>query len=74
MTTNNYRVWWKPQVPMKSFLFEVRDLEQAKILVDALADYDEFQFQNNIKPDYCNQGGIQIREDGEWVDVPEEER
>lgn len=68
-----YQVWWKPQVPMKSFIREVPDLATAKILVEVLADYDLFQYDNNIKPDYSNAGGIEVWEDGEWVEVPEEE-
>lgn len=58
---------------MKSFIREVPDLATAKSLVEVLADYDLFQYDNNIKPDYSNAGGIEVWEDGEWVEVPEEE-
>ncbi len=54
------RVWWIPQVPMKSFNIEVFSLEEAKLLLDTLAEYDRFQFENNIKPDYSNAGGLMI--------------
>ena len=57
------RVWWIPQVPMKAFHVTVYDLFQAKLLLDTLAKYDAFQFENNIKPDYSNVGGLQIWED-----------
>lgn len=74
MTTNApRRVWWVPQVPMKAFVYEVPDQETAELVVDILAQYDLFQFENRIKPDYCNAGGIQAWEDGEWVEVPEED-
>jgi len=62
------RVWWIPQVPMKPFIVPVADLHQSKLILATLADYDTFQYENNIKPDYCNAGGLSIFEDGEWAD------
>lgn len=42
--------------------------------MDVLADYDQFQFENRIKPDYCNMGGLlMVDDDGEWVDWYDEE-
>jgi Superinfection exclusion gene product 17 len=61
-------VWWIPQIPMEAFHVPVADLAQAKLLLDALADYDRFQFENRVKPDYCNAGGLLIFEDGDWSD------
>jgi len=60
------RVWWIPQIPMKAFHVYVKNICEAKLLLNALAGYDEFQYKNNIKPDYCNVGGVEIFEDGEW--------
>lgn len=54
------KVWWIPQIPGKAFTALVDDLKQARLLLDALAEYDKFQFENNIKPDYCNVGGLEI--------------
>jgi hypothetical protein len=63
------KVWWIPQVPMKAFEVEISSLEEGVKLMDVLADYDAFQFESNVKPDYCNAGGIQVLEDdGEWCD------
>ena len=70
---SNFRVWWIPQIPMKAFHVDVADLVQAKLLLETLADYDAFQFENNIKPDYCNMGGLEVFEDGEWVEWYDEE-
>lgn len=67
------QVWWIPQVPMKTFNVEVKTLEEAHLLLDVLAKYDEFQFKNKVKPDYSNTGGLQIFEEGEWSDWYEEE-
>jgi glycine/D-amino acid oxidase-like deaminating enzyme len=54
------RVWWIPQVPMKAFHYPVGSIIEARLLLDALAQYDLFQLQNRIKPDYCNTGGLQV--------------
>jgi len=57
------RVWWIPQVPGQCFYVPVEDLQQAKFTLRLLADYDTFQFENKIKPDYCNAGGLEERLD-----------
>lgn len=62
------RVWWIPQVPMKAFYVPVENLVEAKLLLDTLANYDLFQYENRVKPDYCNAGGLHVFEDGEWID------
>lgn len=54
-----FRVYWIPQLPMKGFIYAVPDLATGKLLADALARYDLFQFENNVKPDYCNTGGVE---------------
>jgi hypothetical protein len=74
-TTTQYRVWWIPQIPGKPFLVDVPDLKTGVLLTDVLADYDLFQYNNRIKPDYANAGGVQEfeAESGEWVDMDEDE-
>jgi hypothetical protein len=69
------RVWWIPQVPGEPFYVPVPDLATGKLLCDVLADYDNFQFENNIKPDYSNVGGIEYHYgDGDWEGVdPDDE-
>jgi hypothetical protein len=62
------KVWWIPQVPMNSFDVEVSNLREARLLLNTLANYDIFQYKNNIKPDYCNVGGLMVFEDGDWCD------
>ncbi len=70
------QVWWIPQVPGKAFEVEVSSVEEGVKLANTLARYDLFQFENKIKPDYCNTGGVQRwceDSDGEgtpgWEDV-----
>lgn len=62
------RVWWIPQVPGKAFHVPVKTLREAKLLIDTLANYDMFQLQHRIKPDYSNAGGLQIYEPDSAVD------
>jgi len=62
------RIWWIPQVPMKSFTWPVQSPAEAKNLLNLLAEYDLFQFENKVKGDYCNTGGLSVFEDGEWLD------
>lgn len=67
------RVWWMPQVPFRedtTFYIPVKTVEEAKKIMDTLAAYDCFQYNHNIKPDYCNCGGVQVydEETQEWND------
>jgi len=69
------RVWWIPHVPMKSFYVPVNSVEEARLILDTLAKYDMFEFENNVKPDYCNAGGLSCwdEEEKEWLDWYDEE-
>lgn len=64
----NLRVWWIPQVPGTPFHVSVKDTDQAIFLLRTLANYDLFQLKHRIKGDYCNQGGLEVFDDGEWVE------
>lgn len=68
-----YRAWWVPQVPCKSFQVDRVDLRSAVAVADMLARYDQFQFENKIKPDYSNAGGIMEWDDDEWCEVADED-
>jgi hypothetical protein len=72
-----WRVYWVPQIPMRPFHYEVPDYRAGVMLEDALGKYDLFQFENNVKPDYCNMGGVQwshpVLTEGEWWDMDEDE-
>lgn len=67
------RVWWIPQVPGKAFRVDVRTHREAWLLIRTLADYDAFQYENRIKPDYSNMGGVEAFDDGEWSDFNTED-
>lgn len=53
------QVWWVPQVPMKAFTVDVASVAEGVKIMDTLAEYDIFQADNNVKPDFCNAGGLQ---------------
>lgn len=75
------RVWWIPQVPGKAFNVDVDSIREGAKLMSTLAAYDLFQYDNNIKPDYSNAGGLIMFDpedkvdgpDGSWVDWYDEE-
>ena len=67
------RVWHIPQVPMKAFHVRVKNIREAKLVLDTLAFYDLFQYDNNIKPDYCNTGGLEVFHNGAWEEWEDEE-
>ena len=54
------RVWWIPQVPMCAFYVPVKTVDEAILVLDTLAKYDLFQYENDVKDDYCNAGGLEI--------------
>lgn len=72
-STKQLRVWWIPQVPCKAFRVPVANPAAGQALLAVLADYDKFQFEHRIKPDYCNTGGLEVFEDGEWCEWCDED-
>ena len=60
------RVWWIPNVPGKPHTVDVKDIDQAKFVLNALADYDLFLLANDLRDDYSNAGGLWMYEDGVW--------
>ena len=72
---NKLKVVWIPQVPMASFDVLVETPEEGAKLLDILADYDAFEYENNVKGDYCNSGDLleflpedkTDSPDGSWV-------
>lgn len=66
------RVWWIPQLGMdgKPFVREVENVKEGWKFINLLADYDLYQLDNNIKPDYSNVGGLEIfdEDDNEWLE------
>ena len=69
---SNLRVWWIPQIGMggQPFVRNVENVKEGWKFLDILADYDLYQFDNKIKPDYSNVGGLEIFDEDtfEWVE------
>ena len=77
-TNKQLRVWWIPQVPMDPFYWNVTSVLIAKTMIDMLGAYDQFQYENKVKPDYCNAGGLQEKvadngNDDDWEEYEDEE-
>ncbi len=64
------RVWHIPQVPGKPFYVAVASVVEARIVLDALAEYDRFQFENRIKLDYANASGLSVFDANDGHDMP----
>jgi hypothetical protein len=70
------QVYWYPQIPCEPFYVLVKDIVEARLILDTLAYYDLFQLKNKIKPDYSNAGGLRVFDEkdpvenptGSWVD------
>jgi hypothetical protein len=56
---------------MKAFDVDVESVKEGAKILDVLADYDLFQLDNNIKPDYCNAGGLIMLDTDDKEDSPE---
>lgn len=80
------RVWWFPPFPGPMFTVPINNpygasvadipegmLTQAKLVLATLARYDLFHLENNIKGDYANVGGLEVWDDGEWVEWSNED-
>ena len=67
------RIWHIPQVPGKAFRINVKSIEEAKLILPILWNYDIFQFDNHIKPDYCNVSGLEEFDGKEWIEWYNEE-
>lgn len=81
---NKLRVWWIPQVgkqnlstfrKTKPFYIPVGSVEEGKLVLETLAFYDCYLYNQNIRGDYCNTGGLQMLdpEFNDWVDWYDEE-
>lgn len=67
-TEGSLRVWHIPQVPMQPFYISVDSIKQARLVLDTLARYDQFQYDNRVKPDYASAQGLEVFEGGEWCE------
>lgn len=71
----NFKVSHYPQIPCNPFEVEFDTIQEALRLKDILADYDMFQYENRIKPDYCNMTAILAYDEKykEWYELDDYE-
>lgn len=53
---------------MTAFYVRVKSVAEAKLLLKTLADYDAFQFEHDVKPDYSNTCGLEAFDGTEWLE------
>lgn len=68
------RVRWVPRVPGKPFYVDVKSIKEGVKIMEVLAGYDSFRLENGIKGDHANTGGLEVFEDGEWVNWTDPDR
>ena len=72
------RVWHIAQVPAETdkdiFRVEVKNVSEAKLILNTLWNYDNFQFERKIKPDFSNVSGLEYfnEETNEWEEYEDE--
>lgn len=71
---NKFKAWYIPQVPMKAFEVECATAAEAERVLDLITDFSIFEFDNKVKPDYCDAGGVVVWDDHscEWWDYEPE--
>lgn len=61
---SNLKIWWIPNPPRELFEVEVKDIDEAILILNTLADYDLYLGDDLIS---CNAGGLQEFVEGEWI-------
>lgn len=67
--SEQYRVWWIPNLPGPQFQRDVDSPAQARALLESLAAYDLFLLENSLRADFSNVGGLLSKLSGD-EDVP----
>ena len=71
---SKFKAWYIPQVPMKAFEVERGSAAEALAALDLITDFSIFEFDNKVKPDYCDAGGVTVWDEAEqaWIDYDTE--
>lgn len=72
---SRFKVWYIPQIPGKAFEVETDDLRTAAAILDALGSFSLFEYENRVKPDYSDAGGLSEwqEDEQEWWDLDDYE-
>lgn len=68
-----FKVTHIPQVPGVGFEAQFDTLNEADVVRETLADYDLFQLEQNVRPDFSNVSWIEELVDGEWEELDDME-
>ncbi len=60
MADQKFRVWYSPQIPMPAFFYDTDSLDTARAVLDALGQFSAYEYNNGVKPDYADAGGIEL--------------
>ena len=71
-----FKVWYIPQVPAEPVEVEwIEDVNTAIKVYGWMVKLSIYEFNNNIKLDYSDAGGIQFEnENWDWEDIENEEK
>jgi len=71
-----FKAWYIPQVPMKAFEVERPTAVEAQAALGLLTDFSIFEFENKVKPDYYDAGGVVEWDEAtqEWHDLEAADR
>jgi hypothetical protein len=72
---SRFKVWYIPQVPGTEFEVETEDLRTAAVVLETLRNFSLFEFDNRVKPDYSDAGGVAewYEDEQEWWDIDDYE-
>lgn len=65
-----YRVYWVAQIPGKPFYVSVASVAEGVKIMNVLAAYDGHQFEQKVKPDYANTGGLEVFDPNDTEENP----
>lgn len=70
MSAPRFKAWYIPQVPMKAFEVETSTAAEAQATLDLITAFSIFEYDNKVKPDYSDAGGVEEWDetDQEWFD------
>lgn len=63
------RVWWVPPAQSKLFRVPVKSIDEAKLILNTLTEYNLFLFHTGIQSGYSNAGGLEIFDGDDWTDL-----
>jgi len=71
MKNSKFAVVHYPQIQCRPYVIDIDNIKEAIRIKDILCNYDLFQYENKIKPDYANMSIIQCydEEEKEWYDL-----